>query len=53
MTEDRKRSRSTTSSMTGGTVVGPDGEHELDVAVDGETISGLHGRGAAGARRSA
>jgi dihydropyrimidinase len=37
--------------VTGGTVVGPDGESELDVAIDGERISGLHERGSAGDAR--
>jgi dihydropyrimidinase len=37
--------------VTGGTVVGPDGEAELDVAIDGEHISGLHEHGGAGPAR--
>jgi dihydropyrimidinase len=34
--------------ISGGTVVGPSGQSELDVAIDGERISGLHPPGTAG-----
>ena len=37
--------------ITGGTVVGTDGEHELDVAIEGDRIAGLHERGTAGEAR--
>jgi len=51
MTQERSNGSIHDIVVTGGTVVGPDGEHKLDVAIDGERISGLHGRGEAGQAR--
>jgi len=51
MSEDASSGQFHDVVVTGGTVVGPDGERELDVAIDGERISGLHERGSAGEAR--
>jgi len=51
MNEGTQAARVHNVVITGGTVVGPDTERELDVAIDDDRIAGLHEPGTAGEAR--